>query len=434
MRLQAFNNVVMNRIEDGEELENWLDSYEFPLGNTRVTIFSHQGKMLFDNVLDTLSRKNHLNEPELAEALKKGSGHAIHSTPYHSTPYFYSAVATPKYLIRSGLPNHSITLKEVLNADIHFLWVIAIVFPISLFLVYIGTRNISRSLRRLNDFATAIEENRGFDPNTKFPNDELGNISRNLVTLYGRLQHTAADRDRKELMVINEEQEKLQIKKDLTNNINHELKTPVASIQVCIETLIDHPDLPEKTKQDFMERIHSNTRRLGSLLRDISTITRLDEASNLISKEQINLKELVDEVISDASLRASGNDLTLINRLPDSFTLNANQPLMESVFRNLLENAIAYSGGTMCEVALKNIENGIATITVTDDGVGIPEIHHKRIFERFYRIDKGRSRKAGGTGLGLAIVRNTVLFHGGDITLRNLPSGGLEFTITLPID
>ena len=190
---------------------------------------------------------------------------------------------------------------------------------------------------------------------------------------------------------------------------------------VSLELLRDHPELPAEKKAEFIERLYANAKRLNSMLKDVSVITRMDEGTSMIEKEPIDLRELVDEVAEEERLRT---DMRIVTDVPQ-IVIDGNRQLLESVFRNLIDNAIAYSGGT--EISITADSDG--NFTVADNGCGIPEEHLPHIFERFYRVDKGRSRAAGGTGLGLAIVKNAVALHGGCITAAN--DNGLKMTFRL---
>ena len=190
---------------------------------------------------------------------------------------------------------------------------------------------------------------------------------------------------------------------------------------MCADLLRDHPELPEAKRMEFMDRIHSNARRLSLLLNDVSTLTRMDEGAEEITKEPVDLSQLVKDVVDDERVRTT---MEITIDVPP-LKIEGNRQLLESIFRNLIGNAIAYSGGTKIEVRADSDGNFV----VKDDGTGIPEVHLEHIFERFYRIDKGRSREAGGTGLGLAIVKNAVAMHGGDIKAVN--DHGLRFDFKL---
>ncbi len=432
--LQIFNTQIIDRLEEGRDLGDWLDTISMPIQDLRVTVFSRKdGRVVYDNTLDVLPGGTHLHRRELKQALAEGRSYSLRPGKGGlSKIYFFAVTPDDDWIVRSGSLYNSVSVSDVLAADRTFLW---FMFGVSILIGTIGyyaSRNIGQTITRLSKFAEAAEKGEAVSDTTRFPRDELGHIAANIVSMYNQLLNTTAERDRQQLMLIKEEEEKQHLKRDLTNNINHELKTPVASILGCAETLVDHPELPEKIHTEFMGRIVSNAKRLASLLRDISTINRLDEGSSVIDRHRFDLTKLVREVVSDAAPRAEKQGMTAECNLPEGLYVNGNQSLLESVFRNLIENAIAYSGGTKVSVNMLEDSPDQFTVSVTDNGSGIPEEHFAKIFDRFYRIDKGRSRKAGGTGLGLAIVHNAVLFHGGDITIANLPEGGLEFAITLP--
>lgn len=231
---------------------------------------------------------------------------------------------------------------------------------------------------------------------------------------------------------ISQEEQQARLKRQLTQNIAHELKTPVSSIQGYLETILNTPNLPPATMQAFLERSYAQSNRLTVLLRDISVLTRMDEAPNLVEREQVNLSLMLKNMLNELALALEEKHITVINKVPYGLIINGNSSLLYSIFRNLMDNTIAYAGtGVTVRINCFREDEKYYYFSFSDTGVGVPEEHLNRIFERFYRIDKGRSRKLGGTGLGLAIVKNAVLFHGGTIFAKNNPSGGLEFVFTL---
>lgn len=433
-KLQILNTQVIDRMEEGRDLKVWLDTVKTAVENVQITVFDrNQGNILFDNTLDVLPAGTHLHRQEIKKALAEGRAYSMRPSPDgKSKILFYSTTADTDFIVRSAANYDSVSVSDVLEADRTFLWFMLGVSLLICTIGYYATRSIGQTITRLSNFATQAEKGDVSAGTARFPRDELGQIAATIVSMYNRLLQTTEERDKQQLLLISEEEEKQKMKRELTHNINHELKTPVASVLGCVETLIDHPELPEKIRMDFLGRIMSNAQRLTSLLRDISTINRLDEGSGLIEKEPINLSSMVSYIVTDAKERAKKQGIEIATTLPPNLMLNGNPSLLESVFRNLIENAIAYSGGTKISIDLMENSKEHFTVTVSDNGCGIAEKHLAKIFERFYRIDKGRSRKAGGTGLGLAIVRNAVVFHGGDITIANLPEGGLEFAITFP--
>ena len=430
-RLQLFNLRLLDALGEGTAPGAFLTGHPLPYGDLRVTVIDDDGRVLFDNSADSLPAANHLGRPEVTEAIAHGTGYTIHRHSESTDQYyFYSAMSDGGVVVRSAVP-YSITLREVLAADREFLWFMLGVTLLMSVAAYFATRQLGHNITRLRDFAQRAERGERIDEQAVFPHDELGDISSHIIRLYARLQRTTADRDREHALALHEQQEKIRIKKQLTNNINHELKTPVAAIQGYLETLLDNPGLGAEKRTAFLEKSCAQVARLRSLLADISTVTRMDEASQLILRERVVLNDIVDEIRADMQLRPEGQQLRVNCNFPYPLEMEGSPSLLGSVFRNLADNAAAYSGGRDIFIRLLDDSPEQYTLQFSDNGIGVEEQHLPHIFERFYRIDKGRSRKLGGTGLGLAIVKNAVMMHGGTISVRNSERGGLEFVFTL---
>lgn len=221
------------------------------------------------------------------------------------------------------------------------------------------------------------------------------------------------------------------MRRELTQNIAHELKTPVASILGYTDTILDDPLMIIETQRQFIQRTNAQAQRLTALLQDISTPNRMDYASHQLSMERTDVSVIVRDIILETSIALEKRHMTLNNYLPNSIIVQGNQSLIYSIFRNLIDNAINYAGeGSTINISAEP-EGDYWAFRFSDNGVGIAPQHLPRIFERFYRIDKSRSRQMGGTGLGLAIVKNAVLLHGGTITAHLAKDGGLAFDFTL---
>lgn len=234
---------------------------------------------------------------------------------------------------------------------------------------------------------------------------------------------------------ITQEEEQIRLKRQLTQNIAHELKTPVSSIQGYLETIVSNDNIPREKMQDFLERCYAQSNRLTRLLRDISVLTRMDEAANMIDMEKVDVSLLVANIVNEVSLELEQKQITVVNSLKPRIQLRGNYSLLYSIFRNLMDNAIAYAGTNIhINISCFREDEHFYYFSFADTGVGVAPEHLNRLFERFYRVDKGRSRKLGGTGLGLAIVKNAVLIHGGTISAKNNQGGGLEFIFTLAKD
>lgn len=232
---------------------------------------------------------------------------------------------------------------------------------------------------------------------------------------------------------IEQEQEMKQtlMRRQLTQNIAHEIKTPVASILGYTETLLSTPDIPHETAKRFLERTHVQAQRLTSLLADLSILNRVDYAPHVIAMHRVNVSQLVSDVVQDVELALKKKGMKLNNYLPEDIIVNGNESLIYSIFSNLIDNSISYAGeGATIEIlASDTIQHW--NFIYRDNGMGVEDQHLSRLFERFYRVDKGRSRSMGGTGLGLAIVKNAVLQHNGTITVEKLDEGGLQFKFSL---
>ena len=380
-QLQLYNRNLLYQVDEGLQLQQYIDSHEKPFEELRITIVSLNGAVVYDNKISLDSLNNHRYRPEIEEAIKKGSGYHIgrHSES-DGRLYFYSATKGERAIVRTAIP-YSSDLKELLKADWTFLVLMILLSIFVSILSYFASRRLGRTIEKMNK--------------------------------------------------IRQEQEKNKLKRQLTNNINHELKTPVASIQICLETLLSGVELSDEKRVELIERCYVNNARLRNLLNDVSLITRMEDGSLLISKEAVVLNDIIGEIHKELDVVSEGEKMTLHTDFKDIVTVCGNLSLIGSIFRNLTENAIAYSGGKNIYITLLANDADSCTISFEDDGRGVDPQKLHRLFERFYRIDKGRSRQIGGTGLGLSIVKHAVQFHGGNITVSNRPGGGLKFVFTL---
>ncbi len=230
--------------------------------------------------------------------------------------------------------------------------------------------------------------------------------------------------------ITNLEKRKL-LKQQMTSNIAHELKTPVASVMGYLETMMNN-NIDDKKRQYFMEKAIAQATRLTDLIEDISILNKIEEAGDHFEFGKVNLKEVVKEVINNQKTRLDEKKMSVSLNIDEDVNINGNQSLLFSVFHNLMDNAIKYAGDNV-EINISNYlrDQNYIYMSFSDTGAGIPHEHLSRIFERFYRIDSGRSRKSGGTGLGLAIVKNAIQLHQGEVSVRNRQEGGLEFLFTL---
>ena len=430
-QLQVYNKQLIGTFENGQSLDEYIDSHDKPFDELRISIINLSGEVVYDNTLPVSTLDNHSQRPEVAQALKEGSGYRIgrHSAS-DGREYFYSATKGNQVIVRTAIP-YTASLREILKADWSFLGILVVISIVMNILGYFVTKRLGRNIERLNRFAAKAEKGESFDEDEQFSNDELGSISNHIVRLYGQWQMTIKDRDIAHEAALRQEQEKIRIKKQLTNNINHELKTPVASIQVCLETLLSGINLTEEKRLELIERCYTHNERLRRLLDDVSLITRMEDGSQLISREPVDINAIINEIGDELEIMSEDERFNLHVDFNEPVVIEGNISLIGSIFRNLTENALAYSGGRNIYITLAENNDEYCRILFEDDGCGVDQGQLSRLFERFYRVDKGRSRQKGGTGLGLSIVKHAVQFHGGTITVENRPSGGLRFDFTL---
>ena len=380
-QLQQYNRHLLTTVEDGEPFEEYIATHDKPFDELRISIITLSGAVVYDNTISLDSLDNHRGRPEIADALTKGAGYNIsRQSTSDGREYFYSATRGERAIVRTAIP-YSSTLQDLLEADWSFLVVMISITVVMSIVAYFTTRKLGKDIERVNRYEAEQERNR--------------------------------------------------LKRQLTNNINHELKTPVASIQVCLETLLSGINLSEEKRQELIERCYTNNDRLRRLLNDVSLITRMEDGSALIGKERVVINDIIDEVAKELEMLPEDERLLLHTDFGDEVVIDGNPSLIGSIFRNLTENAIAYSEGRNIYISLLENNEKLCRIRFEDDGKGVEQKHLSHLFERFYRVDKGRSRQKGGTGLGLAIVKHAVQFHGGTITVTNRPNGGLRFEFTL---
>lgn len=224
------------------------------------------------------------------------------------------------------------------------------------------------------------------------------------------------------------------LKHEMTSNIAHELRTPITSIRGYLET-INESSLDLEQIKYFTQKAYNQTLNLNELIEDMSIITKIDEAPDKFTSERIILKEVIDQVELNLQQSLKENEIQIQSEVKDTCILLGNKSLLYSVFRNLIENSIRH-GGKGCTIYINcyNEDSEYYYFSYYDNGAGIEDNKHlNRLFERFYRVSEGRTRKTGGTGLGLSIVKNAILVHKGTITAKRRKDGKLEFLFKLKI-
>ena len=246
-----------------------------------------------------------------------------------------------------------------------------------------------------------------------------------------RLRQMADEANRLRRKATEAERRNRQLKQEMTSNIAHELKTPVSSIRGYLEILLSDKPVDDERRRYFLDRCFRQTLRLSDLIQDVSIINKLEESADLFPRTEVDACEVANEAISDLGDKAEAAGITIGNNLP-AMPLQGNRELLYCIFRNLVENSIAYAGsGINIVLETYREEPDHYFIHYYDTGKGVADEYLSRLFDRFVRIDEGRSRQNGGTGLGLSIVKHSVLFHGGEIYAKNRAEGGLEYFFSL---
>ena len=431
-RLQMYNYEMVQTLGEDSLTNNRLfrDYVKHQnMEGLRVSIIDKNGRVLLDSYetnVDSLG--NHLQRTEIQQALHDGNGYDIKrlSQSTHAT-YFYSATLFGNVIVRAAVP-YSAELTRSLQADNTYIYYAASLTLLLGIVLYYITHRISRHIGYLREFAVKAEQGEQLDHELerRLPDDELGDISHTIIMLYWKLRHS--------------EEDKVRIKRQLTQNAAHELKTPASSIHGFLESILDHPEMPDDKKKHFLERCYAQSERMNKLLQDMSALTRLDEMDDNRTKTHdeyhpVNVLQVIQSALDDTALQLQDKGIKPSLNVPQHVEVQGDASLLYSIFRNLIDNAIAYAtGASLLSISCTGIEHEgrhFYEFTVSDNGPGVEPQHLGHLFERFYRTDKGRSRKLGGTGLGLAIVKNAVAVHGGTTTAQLTPGGGLTIRFTL---
>ena len=348
----------------------------------RVTLLSKDGAVLYDSEEPDLAT-DHSKRPEFLERREDRPGWAIRHSETEGRDYCYLTKMDGDRIIRVAVP-YEVDLKHFLRSDTIF--VVVGVILLLFFLALIG-HSMLRGYKSLENALNAVESER---------------------------------------------RNNQRLKREMTHNIAHELRTPVSSLRGYLEALTDFQDMDDQRRELFTQRAYLQTLRLSDLLRDIGLVTKIEESPEMIKVERFALKEIVDSVLDEFAEKISSRGMTVENSVPENLQMNGSPSLMYAVFRNLVENSYKYAGeGTEIHVEAKP-----GRCFYYDTGVGVPPEMLDKIFERFFRIPGMTGTDWNediGSGLGLSVVRNAVSFHGGEIKASLRPEGGLSFEMTLPL-
>ena len=530
--------IVHNNLPDTAGFSG-LDSllYMIPEPNTRITIISKDGKVLYDNFVADVSRlENHLMRPEVQKSLYEGKGSHIRKSVSTGQDFYYYSRHYNDVYVRCAVI-YDIQIQNFLKTERLFIFFILAMFVVMWLILYLVTKRLGEFITKLRDFAVRAGKNEDIDPNIDFPDSEFGDIRRQIVKIYDRLKRAkddlSAEKERlynhlhalkegiaffspqKEKILMNSHfiqyinlisekstvsaealfeiaefkpllkkidkylrqdvlisprdlpqiqmtitrnelffriqgivfadksfeilieditrpEKRRLMKQQLTSNIAHELKTPLASVKGYLETILNNRNMPPEKLEYFVERAFAQSERLNDLINDISLLNHIEDAGELFEFKKTRLRPLISDVIENLGSRLESEKMQVQLAIPDQVVVYGNESLLSSIFQNLIENTVNYAGtGAKIQIRQYLEDEKFYYFSYSDTGKGIPEEHLSRIFERFYRVDEGRTRLKGGTGLGLAIVKNAVQLHKGEISVRNRAEGGVEFLFSL---
>lgn len=222
-------------------------------------------------------------------------------------------------------------------------------------------------------------------------------------------------------------------RQEFVSNVSHELKTPITSIKVLAESLIGQEELPVELYQEFMVDINEELERMNKIINDLLSLVKMDRNASLVTISEVNVNEFVESILKQLQPIADQRNIEIIFESVRPVTAQIDEVKLAMAFRNLIENAIKYNYDNGWVRVSLNADHKFFYLKVSDSGVGIPEELQDNIFERFYRVDKARSRETGGNGLGLAITRNAILLHRGSIKVHSVEQQGTTFAVRIPL-
>ena len=378
------------------EVSDKLEEYEM-----RVTLVGEDGKVLFDSEADSASMENHGERPEIVEAMETGEGQAVRNSETLSENTFYYAVRLENGSVLR-IAKDAGSIYSIFGRALPSLFMVLLaLIVLCMVLAHYLTSKLIAPIERLAENLDESNDGTDYEELTPF------------------------------ISMIKEQHEDImknaRMRQEFTANVSHELKTPLTSISGYAE-LIETGMASEEDMVRFAHGIHSSANRLLTLINDIIRLSELDGTEEEVSFERLNLYQLADTCVEMLALNAEKHKVTIRLSGMECY-ITGNKQMIEELLYNLCDNAIRYNnegGSVSVEVYPKH---GQTVLTVRDTGIGIPKEHQERIFERFYRVDKSRSKSTGGTGLGLAIVKHIIAKHNAKMELASEVGKGTTITV-----
>lgn len=397
----------------------------------RITVIDSSGRVVYDSSVprSALGRlDNHLDRPEIQQARLRSTGKSDrHSATLDADLLYYAqALRTASGNMKGGYVRAAVNVEDMSAFSANVQRVIWAVGLLSIVLLLVVSSHLARRITRpIQQIAATADAIKGGDVMQRVPvtsNDEIGTLATGINDMAEKLGNDI------------EKLRKLErVRSEFLANVSHELRTPIFSIQGFLETLLDGAVDDPHVNREFLEKAHHHANRLNTLLSDLIEISRIESGEMKMSFRYFSLSDLLQQVVQEMQPQAAKKSLALTLIPPPALDekVYGDRERLKQVMINLIDNAIKYTetGGSITVGAAR--EGTKAAIRVQDTGCGIAPEHQARIFERFYRVDRDRSREVGGTGLGLAIVKHIVEAHGGTIRVDSEMGKGSTFTFTL---
>ena len=393
----------MKYVQDGVEKmgNSYLDDALGKATSARITLLDPKGNVLFDSLENSAELENHSNRPEFIQAEKNGYAESLRYSETLSKQNFYCAVKLADGdILRVGRTTDSV-FYTMLSSSVLLGGLLILIFAVTFILVRKQTKDLIEPINTLN-----LEE-----PLKDVAYEELR-------PLLGRV-----DQQNKQIAKQMEELKEAEaVRREFSANVSHELKTPLMSISGYAELMMNGM-VPE-----FSGRIYHEASRLSALVADIIQLSRLDEKNSDLPFEPVDLYELAEDIVLHLDSVASKKNIN-VSLEGNSVTVQGVRHVIYEMLYNIADNAIRYTNQNGTVNIFTGTINGHAFYRVEDNGIGIPENEQKRIFDRFYRVDKSHSRATGGTGLGLSIVKHGAILHNAEIKLKSEPGKGTKMEL-----
>jgi len=409
---ELFKNEVMEELKTYAHLMKSTENYDNLLGeeynpnvdNLRITLVEEDGTVIYDTYADVRKMENHADRKEIKEALKNGTGKTIRTSDTMGKNTFYYAILLENGNVLRVAKEAGSIWSVFLNAVPIIITLVIVSFFLSMLLSNLLTKSLVRPVEQMSQDMDHIEN----------------------ITTYKELMPFINTIQKQHENIL----ENAKMRQEFTANVSHELKTPLTAISGYSE-LIQNGMATEEDTIRFAGEIHKNAKRLLTLINDTIRLSQLDVSEQKVTYEELDLYKIAEDCVNMLQFSAEKHNINIFIAGSSAY-LEGNKEMLEEVVYNLCDNAIRYNNeGGKVEVIVKPIKGKIY-LCVEDNGIGISKEHQERIFERFYRVDKSRSKSTGGTGLGLAIVKHIIQKHGAQMKLTSDSGQGTKIEVEFP--